>query len=508
MSIEIEATGWAVVLERSEAHDLTPFPNEMAPSLRSLGYTLRTALADLVDNSIAAASNQIDISFVWQSTRSCISITDNGHGMSEERLWEAMRLGKDPTQLRETTDLGRFGLGLKTASWSQCRCFTVRTKTQFGSTATSRWDYDHILSTNKWEALSDPRSGSEHLLSPLDRYSAGTIILWEDLDALANAGDLSAADAFWAAAEIVERHLSMTFHRFLERRVLKITMNGRPIKQWDPLLSGNPRRYSTIKEYIPDGMGHTLIFEGHILPSKKDMRDLEYEEAGGPFGWMASQGFYLYRQDRLILGGGWLGLQKGTREWKPEAAFKAIRISLDITNAADLDWGLDLMKSTARPPETYRPRILLLADHLRRMGRTMSTAEGKSQSHEVIEDGLWRRKDTGAATRFTINRQHILVRDALAQAKEGASSVRKLLDFIDRTAPMRPITVGVTKETAELSPEDQAQIQLARTIYYSLTKGGGVSDAEALRRLLEMPQFASRPDLAEAGITQARTGEI
>lgn len=505
VSIGFEFTGRMSVLGSSYVHDLTPFPSEMVPSLRNVGYTLKTALADIVDNSISANAKHIDIFFAWASRQSFISIADDGDGMTEDRLLEAMRLGRDPQQARQLSDLGRFGFGLKMASWSQCRSFTVRSKTADGSAATLRWDMDHMLATNRWEALSDPRSGGEERLSGNTRYLTGTMVLWEELDVPAQVGSLSASHAFWAATEEVEKHLSMTFHRFLERKAIKITLNGREIKPWDPLMTGHPNRRSTFKEYIRKS-GRCVIFEGHVLPVKRLLTEEEFKDAAGPGGWNASQGFYVYRGDRLIIGGGWLGLGKGSREWKPESAFKTIRISLDITNAADLDWGLDLLKSTAKPPVAFRARIVQLADHVRRWGRTLSTTGSKPAADASVEDGLWKRRDTGAASRFKINRRHELVKEALAQAKDAAPAVRKLLDYLDETAPMQPVTTAVA-QPVQLSPDDQALIQLARTIYYTLKKSGGVSDMEARRRLLAMPEFASRSDLAEAGIAQTRATE-
>ncbi|MBB1247689.1 ATP-binding protein [Rhizobium sp. G21] len=195
----------------NETHDLTPSPSAMLLSLRNVGYTLQTALADIVDNSISANASRIDIGFNWSGKQSFISVSDNGDGMSEDRLLEAMRLGRNPQDPRQLSDLGRFGLGLKMASWSQCRSFTVRSRLDDGSRATLRWDIDHMLATDRWEALSDPRPGSEQLLLADSHYSTGTVVLWEALDVLDQSGILSASHVFWEATERVEKHLAMTF---------------------------------------------------------------------------------------------------------------------------------------------------------------------------------------------------------------------------------------------------------------------------------------------------------
>lgn len=496
-----------MVLGSMNAHDVTPYPSEIAPSLRNLGYSLKTAVADLVDNSVSAGATEVQVSFFWNGELSYIRVSDDGGGMVESALQEAVRFGRDPSKERQPGDLGRFGLGLKFASWSQCRCITVRSKTIGRPPATRRIDLDHILSTDQWEVLEDAKPGSDERLDTIARYTSGTVVLWECLDTLNNSGTLASSDLFWQAVSEVDGHLSMTFHRFLERRTLKIKINGSEVRPWDPLMAGHPQRSSTRVEYIRGPNNRMVIFEGHALPSKRFLTDEEFKSAGGPKGWIPAQGFYLYRGDRLVLGGGWLGLSKGTQEWKQDAAFKNVRISLDISNAADLDWGLDLMKSTARPPAAFRPRLVQLADHVRRMGRSISAAESKSSKILVGGDGLWKRKDVGTASRFTINRRHPLVRQALAETTEASrASLKLLLDLLDNTAPMQPATAA-TPQPTPLSPEEQSLIQLAKTIFYTLKRSGGVSNAEALMRLLELPQFASRPDLAEAGAAEARATE-
>lgn len=163
--------------------EVPPRADAMIASMRAMGYDLPTAIADLIDNSISAKAGQIRIDYHWSGPDSWIRILDDGVGMTEKRLKEAMRLGsQSPDEERSPEDLGRFGLGLKTASFSQCRILTVHTKTPEGEISTRCWDLDHVEQSKKWELGTSVSDDTAKLLSPLDDISHGTIVLWQKLD--------------------------------------------------------------------------------------------------------------------------------------------------------------------------------------------------------------------------------------------------------------------------------------------------------------------------------------
>jgi len=160
-----------------------PHAGAMIESLRAFGYDLRTAIADLIDNSIFAGAKNVWIYFHWNGADSYISITDDGYGMSETELYEAMRPGsKSPLEDREPSDLGRFGLGMKTASFSQCRRLTVASRKNKQNPAIRRWDLDHVTKVDRWELLKYAAPGSEQRIEYPDGLKNGTIVLWENLD--------------------------------------------------------------------------------------------------------------------------------------------------------------------------------------------------------------------------------------------------------------------------------------------------------------------------------------
>lgn len=218
----------------------------MIESMRAYGYTLSTAIADLIDNSIAAEADNVWVHLHWAGADSWISVSDDGQGMDEVALRNAMRLGsQSPLAKRDPDDLGRFGLGLKTASLSQCRRLSVRSKMDRQAGWVRRWDLDYLAlpDTSGWRLLMTCAPGSEDRLKLRAEAPTGTVVLWEALDRIvgdAGKDDPKVHDHFLRLAEELEQHLAMVFHRYLAGpgRRLRIHLNERPVEPWDPFLAG------------------------------------------------------------------------------------------------------------------------------------------------------------------------------------------------------------------------------------------------------------------------------
>ncbi|MEQ1673086.1 MAG: ATP-binding protein, partial [Hyphomicrobium sp.] len=344
-----------------------PRASALVESLRGVGYSPSTAIADLVDNSISAGARNIWLTFKFDGSMSTISLLDDGCGMSEVELRQAMVLGaRNPLDTRSNGDLGRFGLGLKTASFSQCRCLTVAARKD-NIVSVRRWDLDYLtkMAADDWRLLIGPRDGSEALISPLTQITTGTLVVWETLDRIvggARSDDRKAEDAFNAMIEAVDHHLGMVFQRFLDRpnSPLRLYINGRRVRAWDPFMRSHPATEFTPSEAITAQSGMVTL-QGFVLPHKDQMTEDELRRGAGSQGWAAHQGFYIYRGNRLMVAGGWLGL--GTpRPWTMEEPYRLARISVDFDNTADTSWEIDVKKSVARPPRQLRPRMTDLAD--------------------------------------------------------------------------------------------------------------------------------------------------
>jgi hypothetical protein len=330
------------MLQAHETVEVIPAARRLVGSLRDMGYDFQTAVADLVDNSIAADARHVAIDIEFEGEDSWVRIADDGNGMSPAELREAMRYGSSRDY--EINDLGKFGLGLKVASLSQCRRLTVasrRSRERFEFTAYC-WDIEHIENANRWELLPMSKDASAHLTTPL-KHSAGTVVLWERLDRILgyeHPDGESARRRMAIMCREVEGHLAVVFHRFLAgevpgRRKLRILLNGREIRPWDPFA----RHERATKSLDPvnisvthDGVGGQLTLEPFVLPHQSDFSSQDsFRCASGPANWNQQQGFYVYRAHRLIQSGGWCRIR--TLDEHTKLARVAMSFSPQLDNA-------------------------------------------------------------------------------------------------------------------------------------------------------------------------------
>ncbi|WP_413856039.1 ATP-binding protein [Candidatus Aalborgicola defluviihabitans] len=282
----------------------------MLESLRGLGYSTAAALADIVDNSISAGATEARVEFVWDGANSRISILDDGRGMDDGELESALRLGdKNPLDARDARDLGRFGMGLKTASFSQCRRLTVAS-TKDGVQSCLRWDLEELVARpdSDWLLFEGPAKGSKPYLTALKGKRSGTLVLWESMDRIVSDG--YTADNFNDLVDNVESHLAMVFHRLIQgpRPKFKLLLNSQAVAPWDPFMTGHPAKpWSSPTTHHVTDYGSVAV-QCHVLPHRDKLTPAEFDENSGPAGWTAQQGFYVYRNERLLVAGGWLGL--------------------------------------------------------------------------------------------------------------------------------------------------------------------------------------------------------
>jgi hypothetical protein len=481
----------------------------MIEALRGVGYSPQAAIADLIDNSITAAAGNVWINFWWEGRQSYISILDDGHGMNEDALRYAMCPGnRNPLEARSPTDLGRFGLGLKTASFSQCRSLTVASA-ENGRIAIRRWDLDHVAMVNDWQLLKEVRPGSEKRLSVLNGLQHGTMILWEILDRItgdSGSDDRRVQDSFLRLTDRVEQHLAMVFHRFLEgpKPEFHIFINGdaetQRIKAWDPFMGDHPCTISTPLERIFTSVG-TVELQGFVLPHKDRLDEISFDLGAGPEGWTAQQGFYVYRNQRLLVSGSWLGLGVG-RTWTKEEPFKLARIRLDIPNSADAHWKIDIRKSTARPPDYLRYRLRDLADQVRNQARRVFAHRGAYGKRPAIEEfqRAWEVVERKDHIAYRISRNHPSIGSVLDDSGELKSRVEAMLRVIEETVPVQQIWLdtvekGVVQDEAFSSSSKDDVIRVLHSIYDHMVHGLRISPDEAREYLLRTEPFHNFPDL-------------
>lgn len=493
-----------------------PRPHAMIESLRSVGYTLHTAIADIVDNSIAASAKSVWVDFHWAGKGSTVGITDDGVGMTENVLTEAMRPGtQSPLAERSSRDLGRFGLGLKTASFSQCRSLTVTTKKTNRPHAVRRWDLDYVEQENEWRLLKAPAVEAESASAKLSFLNSGTVVVWSKVDRLVDdrpASDSLAHEHFLNLIGRVREHLAMTFHRFLSgvadgySRPLRIYINGSTdenlIRPWDPFLRLHLATQPSPVETV--GVGRSAIrVQPFVLPHKDRLSDAEFDQGGGPLGWSAQQGFYIYRNDRILLAGDWLGLGRN-RAWQKEEHCRLARLSIDLANTHDFDWSLDVKKSSARPPAMFRERLTGIGETARKRSKDIFFHRGQVGPRPTGDTAPplqrpWRSVRRRGSNTYAINREHPLVAGVLRRLGPLSEDVEALLRVLEETVPVERIWLDVAEEPGGYAVPyqdlDSSLVWRDLKKTFDILKMGGYSSSTAMQFLERTEPFNRYPEL-------------
>ncbi|HEX4306114.1 MAG TPA: ATP-binding protein [Solirubrobacterales bacterium] len=346
---------------------MIPSARRLMQSLRDIGYDAPSAIADLVDNSIDADARNINVSVAAEGKDSWVRVADDGAGMTGARLDEAMRYGSSRSYGEE--DLGAFGLGLKTASLSQCRRLTVASRTSGrGHIEVRRWDLDRVARRDAWELQRlTPARCPRYLTEPLANGS-GTVVLWENLDRVLDYarpdGQMAMRNLEGLTEEIGE-HLAMVFHRFLSGELRKgrariaITVNGAWLEPWDPFARDETGTQELPRQWLPlrhGGKTHRVGIRPYVLPNQVRFSSPEaHLVAGGPKRWNRQQGLYVYRRDRLIQSGGWNRLRTSDEH------SKLARVAVNIPPSADGLFRTNVSKMTVTLPAELRPALRALA---------------------------------------------------------------------------------------------------------------------------------------------------
>lgn len=410
--------------EYIKAEIAKPNPKSTINSYRSFGYNLSTAISDIIDNSISANANEIRLDFKWNGKDSFISISDNGIGMNKEEVVIAMTPGsKDPEEERNEKDLGRFGMGLKTASFSQCKRLTCITKREGFSTIKRCWDIDFINSENEWRLLDYVSDNS--FLEKIENQKSGTLVLWEKLDRIVGEAEVqneNVQKVFYQEMITVKQHLSLVFHKFIESKRIKIFFQNSEIEPYNPfLLNLNPKPEMGQPEYFEN-----VDITYFILPHMSEIGKTNYENSGGSLGWFQEQGFYIYRGDRLLVAGDWLGLEK-KRDYS-----KLARIAVNFSNVNDFNWHLDIKKSTATPPLGIRKELSRIAKiAIMKSAKIYNWRGQKTYSDDRITnyEPLWADEKTREGIKkYKINRKHPIIKSLLEENSKLAGKALKLLE--------------------------------------------------------------------------------
>lgn len=475
-----------------------PDPSALVESLRAFGYAFDDAVCDVIDNSIAAGSRTVDVAFRWDGADSSLRVVDNGGGMTRDELVTAMRLGaRSPLEERAKGDLGRFGLGLKTASFSQGRRLAVSSRAPGGSLAHAVWDLDVIARTGAWSMGTSLSDAEEKEVSGLIGES-GTVVRWSKLDRFVGhvgSADEAARDAALRRVDDLSQTLSLVYSDWLRgRNRLRLCVSGNDVDPWDPFLTSHQATQELPAERLIAAGDRTLAVTAYVLPHHQRLTKDEHAAAAGPQGWNAQQGFYVYRNRRLLVNGGWLGLGM-----KAEEHYKLARIRIDLGNEDDHAWQIDVRKQQAVVPEALRKDLHRIARATRSRAVEVYRAKGKVlRTRKSADDGaVWEMRTFRGARRFTINRKHPLVME-LRTASGDTKLVTNLLNLVENTVPIVDIAMAHNDQNEEhVDPWEgvsgSARLDVAKNLLALMCRS--VDLETALGRLAAMEPCASQPEL-------------
>jgi hypothetical protein len=271
--------------------------------------------------------------------------------MNEADLLNALRYGA-PKRTDEKS-LGKFGLGLKTASSSICKRFDVISrKSSSDQLAKLGWDVDVVAEQNAWVNIKDSLTPEDN--ENFSEYCGdkGTLVIWSNCDQLLGAsykqpGGPQEQRGITNLKKNLKNHLAMTYHKFLSETDvsqpnIKIFLNGESVEGFNPFYEEKsdqilPANETKIPILTENGEEHVAHVHAWILPHSKEMSKAENDKFAKLFN--KNQGFYIYREGRLISAGGWHGM------FALEDHFKCYRVQLEFGHELDEAFKVDVKKS-------------------------------------------------------------------------------------------------------------------------------------------------------------------
>ena len=426
----------------TKTYEVSPSAARLTGSLRDIGYDFPTAVADLVDNSVTAGASRINIYTQFEPKGSYLLISDDGAGMSESGLIEALRFGTRRDY--DTNELGRFGLGLKTGSFSQCRKLTVLTRTSPKQRAirVMTLDLNRISRTDRWDITANETSPAIERARGLLQESPGTVVVWEDLDRVLPE---RYAENGWGRRRLrslaakTSEHLAMVFHRFIAGNVpgrgeVVICVDDEKLRAWDPFAPNEAERtvlQPQVFEVETDTGSSEVRFQGVVLPARDRFSSLEeFERLSGPLKWNRQQGLYVYRANRLVQHGGWSGL-RGIDEH-----MKLARASIDFDTDLDESFQINVAKMSVELPPVVRQMLerpvqelcVLADDAYRRSANAGGRVDSAPKAAKSSETAL---RDVGIALKAALIEDRSLAdfRSALETMRSRHPELAKQLDL-------------------------------------------------------------------------------
>lgn len=466
---------------------LEPEPSILIESLRDIGYSFNSALADIIDNSITARAENIAV-YAIPNNSFTVAIVDDGEGLTRDSLLLAMKLGSsDPREERKANDLGRFGLGLKTASFSQCRRLTVVSRSN-GATSAFTWDLDTVVSKNSWTIFEHDNCAQIPFIDYLG--ATGTLVLWENVDRLTGTKKYGEVDYERLIAESQD-YLALVFHRYLSGesglRHINMSVNGRPLIPIDPFNVKNPATQQASIEAVCPG----VTMQAYTLPHRANYaNEQEYDKHALPGGYLKNQGVYLYRAKRLIVHGTWFGIAKKT------ALTQLCRVKIDIDVNQDDAWKIDVKKVSAQLPEAVRTRIKQLIARMGAPSKRVYRRRGVRLTSQTAHPA-WTSVKNGDKTLYRINRDNpIIASFQSALDEDGKAYFNTVLSLIESTFPTESLFYELSNDEQAVQFESMGDDDFANAakVFFAKLSQDGKSDDDVLSIMRANDLFCAQWD--------------
>lgn len=471
---------------------LPPNSISLIESMRDIGYSIEAAVADIIDNSITANAKNINIRFSWNFGNPWFAIIDDGSGMDSDTLMTAMKLGTiSPLETREKNDLGRFGLGLKTASFSQCRCLTVISKKNSNCLNIAQWNIDTIsINDNNWllnilskEEISQEIFINDIVLDYLEKYNSGTAVIWQNIDRLIESSS-NRESKFNEILFNIRTHLELVFHRYLSPGLgengVDIFLNNSMLKAYDPF---NTKKSTELREEKFKYDNKFITVQPYILPHHGSLSKPEWEKYAGKNGYIEEQGFYVYRNRRLIIYSTWFRLLP-----KKEIT-KLLRVRVDIPNSLDRLWRIDIKKANAFPPEGIRDELKRIIGKIELSGKKVITHPGTKLISKV-KIPIWERVVKENQILYQINRNHPLLKNFVVKINEEDRVIYiKILEVLESTFPRDSFYGDMATDPQNVVNKELTEKQIETLLDMFLKSEKNNISKQKLREILQISPF-------------------
>tara|TARA_B100000886_G_scaffold77426_1_gene50173 strand:+ start:518 stop:1891 length:1374 start_codon:yes stop_codon:yes gene_type:complete len=430
--------------------DGTPSPKSLIKTLMRVGYDFNMAVGDIVDNSISADAKNIRIFTSLNPQHPTFSIYDDGWGMSEKELYENMKLAaKDPSLERDKNDLGRFGSGMKTASFSQARKLIVISKKKGSKICGAYWDIDEIESSDSWEVL---MGLSEKEINSIDGFDkdmlseTGTVIIWHKIISFRETQHTSLENIIANTIDSMSRYLSLHFHKFIQSNdKVSFFVNQRKLSPINPFIKGKGSMDLT-PENIRGKKGNVEI-KPHVLPHPQYLSQNQIDKLGGIDAIYKNQGLYIYRANRLIIAGGWMGLS--SRNILGNLA----RVEVNIPASLDDEWSTDVKKSSLQLPIMVQKKLKQICQRPIGISRGEHTHRGKKE--EVNEYWFINENKQDNTTKYEVHlKNNELVEIAEKMTQTNRIKLKEFLRNLSKYLPVNHIFSRIGKSPKSVNQEN------------------------------------------------------